>query len=69
MTHRFEKQFPDLPWRTPLPISVPGPGPGGLIRRFGCRICIAEHGIKSDDVLNLPKSWSESFFHIFTAHP
>jgi len=68
MTHRFEREWPEIPWRTPVPVT--GFASDGLIvRRFACRICIAEKGLKGIDVEKLTSSFEECFIHIFEAHP
>jgi hypothetical protein len=68
MTHPFEIEWPNIPWRTPIPVSTFAPD-GSPVHRFACRICIAEKGMKPFEVDSLPTSFEDVFIHIFTEHP
>lgn len=35
----LERRYPDIPWRTPLPVQAPS------TRKFVCRYCLAAFGL------------------------
>jgi hypothetical protein len=41
----LEQRFPEIPWREPVAIRV------GEIETWGCRVCIANVGLRAQDVV------------------
>lgn len=76
--HALREAWPDIPWDEPVFITVVNPH-GPDVSVIGCRICIAQIGIKAADILNVlddPDSelsvWREPegfIEHMQTAHP
>lgn len=60
----WETRFPFIPWREPIRVTVPGLGSG-----LGCRICIAERGMRGVDVMRLPRTEAEHAAHMQQEHP
>ena len=60
--------YPDIPWRSPLSISIAGDN-GFTSRSFGCRICIAAYGMKGSDAVAFPKTVEEFHVHMREKHP
>lgn len=58
------RRYPDIPWREPIPVQVPGLGAAAL----GCRICIALRGMAAQDVPSLPRTQTEFEQHLATEH-
>jgi hypothetical protein len=55
----LEHRWPAVEWSEPVPIQVAS-GATGL----GCRVCIANDGVKAKDVTKLPQTreqWDEHF--------
>lgn len=42
----LEQRFPEIPWREPVAIRV------GEIETWACRVCIANVGLRGQDVLD-----------------
>lgn len=61
----LERRWAALPWRTPIPITCIGDG----TRHYGCRFCIALHGLKGSQVPWLPTLEAVVVEHIAEAHP
>lgn len=59
----LERDVPWIPWRTPVPITVPGLGRG-----LGCRVCVAAVGFHGLDVVGLPQTPEEFAEHFLEAH-
>lgn len=60
----LENQIPSISWRTPIRISVSGlPGTD-----FGCRFCIARHGLTAADTPGHPQSREEFDRHLAETH-
>lgn len=59
---QFER-VPGIPWREPLPVTVPGVGVG-----FACRLCIAAYGLRGRDVVRLPQTREEFDAHLAEFH-
>jgi hypothetical protein len=60
------KSFPSIPWREPLLVSrddLPE------TQHYTCRICMAQKGLRGQDVPRLPKTPEEVVEHIHAAHP
>jgi hypothetical protein len=60
----LEMLFPSVPWRDPIRISDFDGNFG-----FGCRFCIARHGIRGCDIPSLSMSAREVRRHIGEHHP
>ena len=44
----LERHFPEIAWREPVPLRIAGwPAWEG----FACRVCIARHGLRAQEVL------------------
>lgn len=43
-------RFPEIPWDQPVRVTVIGYGPG----RWVCRYCIARHGLRGEEIDQLP---------------
>jgi hypothetical protein len=56
--------FPQVPWREPLHVTVNGVG----ATPFGCRLCIAIRGLKGRDVGSLPQTREEFDKHMAERH-
>jgi len=63
---QLERQFPAIPWREPVKVSVIG----NPTAKICCRFCIAIKGLKADEV-HLVGFDNESGFrrHIVENHP
>jgi hypothetical protein len=59
----FELEYPGLPWREPLLVKVPGVGDG-----LACRLCVAKHGLRGNDVVKLPQTREEFDKHMAEQH-
>lgn len=55
---------PMIPWREPIKVSLTDGRSG-----YGCRICIALHGLKGADIPSLPTEPEPVEAHIREAHP
>jgi hypothetical protein len=42
----LKEHFPDIPWEEPIPVTVEGK------RYMGCRVCIAQKGLRGSDVMH-----------------
>lgn len=65
----LEELYPSVEWREPQPIrlmSKNGVSPTGV--RFVCRVCVANYGIKPDDVELLPVDRTIVLEHIAREH-
>jgi hypothetical protein len=54
----LEKQFPSFRWREPMPVET------RLGSGLGCRVCIANDGLRAAEVLRLPQTredWDDHF--------
>jgi len=60
---KLELTYPGLPWRYPLACRV-STGETGL----GCRLCIAMHGIKAEEISDLPQTQDEFAAHMRQFH-
>jgi hypothetical protein len=59
----LRQRFPSIPWREPIAIRVTI-GAWGL----ACRICIAQRGLRADQVSDLPKTPEAHARHLAEAH-
>jgi hypothetical protein len=60
----YEQAFPEIPWREPIRVSLAG----SEIVRYGCRLCIAEFGLKGSEVKGLWDEPAQVLKHIETHH-
>jgi hypothetical protein len=61
----FEERFPYIAWRMPQKVTVPGQGTW-----LACRICIAEKGLKAEDLPDVGFTTQEQFeAHLAQEHP
>jgi hypothetical protein len=58
-----EDLWPGIAWREPIKIIRTD----GIVR-YGCRLCIAEKGLKGRDIPSLWETPEEASAHIQTAH-
>lgn len=63
-TDELLSQFPYIAWRAPLPVRLSKDGNN----YYGCRICIAQHGIRGGDVPALPTTQEGFATHLMAAH-
>lgn len=54
----LEGRYPDIAWREPTLVND---------HYFGCRVCIANFGLKGSDVEDLPQTYEEWKLH-FARH-
>lgn len=55
----LEAHWPAVPWRKPVPVKAPDG------RRFCCRICVAQRGLKAEEILEVGfESEAEAQRHI-----
>ncbi len=55
-------RFPYITWRSPIPIRFDGAD------YLGCRICVAQVGLRGDQVNQLSRTADEFATHMRTAH-
>ena len=60
----LEETYPWVAWREPIAMS----GPGVVATRYACRVCIANHGITGEDVVDLPTEADDVRRHIEAEH-
>lgn len=60
--HDLEQRYPVIPWREPIRVAL------GNGMHFGCRFCIALHGLKGSDVDKLPTDSDSVRRHIKECH-
>lgn len=58
------RTFPAVAWGRALPIHVPGVGHG-----LACRLCVAHHGLRADEIPQLPKDGDAFAQHMRNEHP
>jgi hypothetical protein len=51
---QWRESFPSIPWDDPLTVTVMK-ADGTLVNVLACRLCIADLGLKADDILNRPE--------------
>lgn len=56
-------EWPHIPWREPLPVTV------GEKHALLCRICVANHGFKAEDIDDVPKTREAFDDHMRETHP
>lgn len=56
------QRLPSIPWLKPVVVVV------GDTKRFGCRLCIAKHGLKGADVGGLSVDPEEFDQHMEMVH-
>lgn len=61
----LEEQYPDIKWREPVILVGIHTG----TQRFGCRFCIAMHGLKAGELFKLPLVAEAIERHIEKEHP
>ena len=59
--HELETRYPDIEWRKPLPIVWPDG------RWYGCRVCIANHGLSRSSAWQW-LGYADAGRHIMMAH-
>jgi hypothetical protein len=70
MSTVYEVRFPEIPWREPVKVLlVDREQRSQLGPRWGCRLCIAEHGLRGSEVKGLWSNAEEVVRHIETHHP
>lgn len=60
---RLEAKYPFIPWKEPVHMNDMEGNEG-----FGCRICIAEKGIKAEEIKDLPRSVTAHARHMKEYH-
>jgi hypothetical protein len=56
-------RFPEWAWDEPLPVETPNSG-----QRYGCRICIANNGLRAREVFELPTDPQVIVDHLREVH-
>lgn len=56
-------RYPLIEWRKPIVVATAD------LSRYVCRICIANHGLKSEDVKNWPETRTAFDEHLKQTHP
>lgn len=71
---QWRSSFPGIPWDDPLDVSVMR-GDGSVMTVLACRICIADVGLKAQDILSRAPGLAvfeapDDFYdHLATRHP
>lgn len=48
---QWRESFPEIPWDEPIEVTVVRSEDNEMVRVLACRICIADVGLKAQDIL------------------
>lgn len=61
---QLRQLFPQVPWDSPIVLT----GASGQRTEYGCRICIAQHGLKEEEIDQHPKNAPDFAVHLLNVH-